>query len=204
VAATRASGRTATRTARARITAKRAFAGTCNPKPLYTQPQTPIYTQRAIFPSSSLHPSRSVTRQQVRRHVQERRLRVRRVAVQRCVCRPRLRHAPPARVPLTRLLLTPPPDGGYYSGAFARGQPAAGPGVFTFANGNKQSGKWIEQARCPRPVLCTANAVLLPCVCHLTLARRRRKARRRMRCPSWCGSLTLRPAFERRVSVISP
>ena len=53
---------------------------------------------------------------------------------------------------------TPPPlsanltlsaDGGFYSGAFARGQPAAGPGVFSFANGNKQSGKWIEQARCP-------------------------------------------------------
>lgn len=49
---------------------------------------------------------------------------------------------------------TPPPlsanltlsaDGGFYSGAFARGQPAAGPGVFSFANGNKQSGKWIEQ-----------------------------------------------------------
>jgi hypothetical protein len=36
--------------------------------------------------------------------------------------------------------------------------------VFTFANGNKQSGKWIEQARCPRPTLCTANAALLPCV----------------------------------------
>lgn len=36
-------------------------------------------------------------------------------------------------------------DGGFYSGAFARGQPAAGSGVFTFANGNKQSGKWIEQ-----------------------------------------------------------
>ena len=36
-------------------------------------------------------------------------------------------------------------DGGFYTGAFARGQPSAGSGVFAFANGNKQSGKWIEQ-----------------------------------------------------------
>jgi hypothetical protein len=40
---------------------------------------------------------------------------------------------------------TLPADGGFYSGAFARGQPAAGPGVFVFANGNKQSGQWIAQ-----------------------------------------------------------
>ena len=36
-------------------------------------------------------------------------------------------------------------DGGFYTGAFSKGQPAGGPGVFTFANGNKQGGKWIEQ-----------------------------------------------------------
>ncbi len=45
-------------------------------------------------------------------------------------------------------------DGGFYSGAFARGQPAAGPGVFTFANGNKQSGQWIAQVH----AFCRADA----------------------------------------------
>jgi hypothetical protein len=149
----------------------------------YVQPQAPIYTTPSLyiynpkplcirnapyFPAAARAALyiRHVTCQQVRRHVQERRLRVRRVAVQRCLCPPRLLHAPPARVPLTRLLLTPPPDGGYYSGAFARGQPAAGPGVFTFANGNKQSGKWIEQARRPphRALHCKCCSVTLCCI----------------------------------------
>ena len=59
--------------------------------------------------------------------------------------------------------LTPhTPDGGFYSGAFARGQPAAGPGVFSFANGNKQSGQWIAQVR----ALCRSDAGVH--VVHLT------------------------------------
>ncbi len=131
-----------------------------SPAPHHLPPTRHIlsFRQPKSFSQSRRRP---LTRMQVRWNIQKRRLRVRRVAFQRY----RRRCASRSR-PLT-LRST---DGGFYSGAFSRGQPAAGHGVFTFANGNKQGGNWIAQVasglrvllRFRFVVVCNARCV---CVC---------------------------------------